>query len=377
MIIYSATFVSSLVFMRVSQAFKKNREVSAFFLVIAIAIPCYLASQRDISIGADTQGYISGMYNLAVKTKSSLFHYLAIAPPWYAVPRTIVGYMSLTWVCAQFSNGFQILLFLITLLSILPVYFAIKKVSNNTNEVMLSYTLYFLFIYNITFNAARQTIALGFYLLAFVCMMKKQYKRTVIYSIISFSFHDTALLIVAIAIIKYLIVDKTKSSNAQKKYECIMIVMSALAVIGFYPLLSLLIHSGIYSHGSVYLAQRRFDFSFIKTGLYLLVYIVISLNKKNMVLTKEDEFYRFISLLSVIWLQIGVFITYADRLSWYFFFPVIHVYLPQIAYGKAGKIKKKRGVYTAIIIMAFIVYWIVLYGVINEHNTVPYVFRRG
>lgn len=363
--------------MRFSQAFKKNKALSFILLALAILIPCYLASQRDISIGADTKGYIYGMYNLAVTSKASLLQYLAIAPPMYSVPKTIIGYMTLTWICGQLENGFQILLFMIELLSIVPVYCAIRKELNSTYEVLLSYALFFLFLYNISFNAARQTVALAFYLLAFVCMMQKQYKRTVLYAIIAFSFHDTVLIISVIALIKYLIIDKTKSFRTQKRYEYIIIIVSILAVVEFYPLLEFLIRSGIYTHGSIYLAQKRFDFSLIKTSLYLIAYIIIMLNKKYLIQSREDEFYRFISLLSVIWLQAGVFITYADRLSWYLFFPIAQLYLPQIANRRAANTNKQKGIYMAIIILAFLVYWIILYGMINEHSTVPYEFYKG
>ena len=104
---------------------------------------------------------------------------------------------------------------------------------------------------------------------------------------------------------------------------------------------------------------------------------MIILNKKFLIRSRDDEFYRFIALLSVIWLQAGVIITYADRLSWYLFIPVINLYLPKIAFRESWKIGKKRWLYSVAIILVFIVFWIVLYGVINEHDTVPYMFYRG
>ena len=116
MFIYFGTFVISIFFLYLSEATKKTKAISFVFLAISIFIPCYLASQRDLSVGGDTRGYIYGLYNLAVTKKSSLLEYLVIAPPWYAVPRTIIGYMSLTWACAKFDSGFQILLFMIELL---------------------------------------------------------------------------------------------------------------------------------------------------------------------------------------------------------------------------------------------------------------------
>ena len=363
--------------MNLSESTKKTKAISIVFLIISISIPCYLASQRDLSIGGDTKGYIYGMYNLAETNKVSLLEYFEIAPPWYAIPRTIIGYMFLNWGCAQFENGFQILLFMIDLLAILPVYLAIKKVSKSRYETVFGYTLFLLFFFNISLNAARQSIGLAFYLLAYVYMTQREYKKTFLFTLVGFLFHDTAIIILPVALIHYVIVDRVKSQKKQRRYEGVIVLLSIIAVLGFYPLLNFLVNTGIYSHGAVYLTLRRFDFSFIKTALYLSVYLIVILNKKYMVQSKEDEFYKFISLLSVIWLQAGALITYADRLSWYLFYPIILVYLPKIAYRRNGKISTQRWLYAVAVILIFLAYWVILYGIINEHGTVPYISYNG
>lgn len=92
--------------------------LAAFLTLIGITIPCLLAAVRDKTIGTDVTGY--GMFVYRDTKNVSLLEAFNIRSD---NPR---GFVALAWLINLANGSFEVYLFIIELLIILPAYFSIE-----------------------------------------------------------------------------------------------------------------------------------------------------------------------------------------------------------------------------------------------------------
>lgn len=368
MIIYFITFLLSLFFIYLgSPNNNNNNKFGKLFLSIGLLIPCLLAAFRDINIGSDTSGYIIGLYNLVPKS-SNLFDYFQLCGPWYDIKD--YAYLFITFISSKFFNNFHVLLFLIEFLIIVPIYKALDIMKKNRKDVLLGMCIFFLFMYNVTFNMARQGIALSFSILGLAYVTKNKKVPAFLSLITAILFHKTAILTLFVYFAYYFITSHKKESS--KNFVLFVIyVISFFLVLGYKYIINLLYVTGIYRHGIQYIYRyTKLDFSFIDTFLYLFMLIMLVLNKK-VLLQKEVKykFYLFLAIEGLIVLQLGAFIQYMERVSFYLFYPLLFGGISMIGTNKKGTISRS----SLLLIIFLLIYWFFIFGYLNIHNTVPYV----
>ena len=92
--------------------------LAAFLTLIGITIPCLLAAVRDKTIGTDVTGY--GMFVYRDTKNVSLLEAFNIRSD---NPR---GFVALAWLINLANGSFEVYLFIIELLIIVPAYFSIS-----------------------------------------------------------------------------------------------------------------------------------------------------------------------------------------------------------------------------------------------------------
>lgn len=156
------------------------------YIILWGSILVLLVALRSTQVGNDTKMY---EYIFNSLKQSSLFG------EWMKISTFTSGteygfYFSAYLISRVFE--FRIFLIFMALLSILPVIFVIYKYSDN---VSISLMLYVCFAYyTFSMSGLRQSGALGFIMIAYYFMKEKRVIPYILFCIIAFSFHSSALL---------------------------------------------------------------------------------------------------------------------------------------------------------------------------------------
>jgi len=221
---------------------------------------------------------------------------------------------------------------------------------------------------------ARQSIALSFTILGVSFLDKsggKKIIKPILCFIIAFLFHSTAIINVITCLFFYILHNQKQQKVIKKILLIIVYLASIFIVFDYTDFITLLYKSGLYKHGILYLQNySKLDFSFADTFTYLFVIISLIMNKETIKTKNYNyDFYLAIAMESIILLQLGTFIQYLERISFYCFYPVLFNMLPTVGTSKKGISKNM-----IIIIVFFIIYWIYTFVILNSHGTIPYKF---
>lgn len=362
--IYIITFIISICFFVLASVFKKiNKFLFYIFTSLGIMIPCILAACRDISIGTDVEVYIKGWFDYAKQCSS--FNYF--------VNNLGIGdflYLLITYCSAKLFNDISYLFFIIQLLNIVPIVIALNKYDEKVN-VPFAMILYFLFFYNMSFNIARQSISLSFFILGFTYLLNGKQKKFFVFLLIAFLFHSSAILGLGVYLIFI-------TSNKKNSYIYIALYLFAILLIllNFKSIISILINIGIlpvrYNLYITKYLRSELDFNFVNNFFYLIIFSLnlFIYNSKNF--QKKYLLQLFVVGLAIF--EFGIISSFANRASYYFLFPYIFLYLPQI-FSKKEKLTKNKILIATMTIIIFIVYWVFWITIENVHETYPFVFK--
>lgn len=127
----------------------------------AIFLICFFAALRATSVGSDTQGYPVTFTN-AASGYSSFTAFLN--DPVGAGEEPLDAF--LVWICSRIGAGIGPLLFCYQLLTILPVYFAVRRFDGKV-PLTIAMAVYLFCFFNNSLNMMRQSVACAFLLLSF------------------------------------------------------------------------------------------------------------------------------------------------------------------------------------------------------------------
>lgn len=170
----------------------KNKSIQ----IILICFLIFIAGFRSIDIGTDTENYY-------------LFYY-RILNNYQFISRYEPLFQLLNYFVVKLKLGFEWVTFLSSVLTIIPLYFAFNK---SSRFPLFSWFVYIAFCYYFqSFNIMRQSIAMSWVLLA-ICYLdsnksffdKKSNRKTIIYTIIAILFHYTAVLVLLIYFLNYIL----------------------------------------------------------------------------------------------------------------------------------------------------------------------------
>ena len=362
-----ALFLFSLFFLWIS--LRSAGRVSKFFLVLSVFFPCLLAGMRGTSVGTDMRIYIIRYFNLAVKS-NSFWNYIKM------VEVTDYLYLFINYFVSRITNQIFFELFLQQALTIIPVYVSLFRIFKNKKSIFLGALLYFLFMYNSSFNIARQSIAISFEILGFSYLKEEKFK-TAICIIISILFHNTAIFSLVPFAVFYLY--NSKQLSVRFKFflsacGCICCVLILCFITKLVPILS---------NFSLPFFQRlagnmRFlrDKPDISISDFLLCFFCLILTficrKKTKDFCYDINFFTVLALFGSILSQTGSIISFSQRASYYFLYPVIFIGLP---YTISDSSIKYRNLHSERwIVFFFVAWWIFNILLRNANETLPYVF---
>lgn len=378
--IYIGTFAISLLFIKLSMTMKKkNLIIGRIFEVIGILIPCILASLRDYTIGTDVKVYVSPFFNIARGASSFIDYYNSIAN------MNDILYLFVTYICAHISNDIGLLFFVNEMLVILPIYIALKNKFKDKNEncIILGMLLFYLFFYNQSYNIVRQSIAISFIILGLSFLDEGKNKKFLLCLLIACMFHNTANFFVLILAIYKILVSKKINKKVKFIIEILLLGGGMLCVIFLpnlmflVPKLNILSSSKIEDYTRIYIKTSA-DISYLQIVVYLYVLLIIFMYKKRIEENEKNaDYYVFSTFLSLIILQCGSIISYAERIGYYIFYPLVITMLPYAISKEKNKknITKNDFIVLLSILIMFIIYWWLVIYVKNFNETYPYILR--
>ena len=167
-----------------SQFLKNNNHGNAVFLSLSIGIMWLMIGFRPIYIGSDTASYSETFQKiLTLNTKGS---------------REPLFFIS-TYLIRLLTDNLHVYFLIMESVYCVALFHIMKKYLNNPNESLIAVTLlYLLGFYAFSVAGLRQTIAIGFIILAFIAADNKKWLYYVLCVALAFGFHNTALIALAI-----------------------------------------------------------------------------------------------------------------------------------------------------------------------------------
>jgi hypothetical protein len=197
--------------------------------LISLPLAC-LAGLRTSQIGTDISVY--GAFNFRMAHAfSSLFDYYAYLKN---VNNTEFGYAALNFITGQFTDSLNWFLFILSIVTLVPLFFACLKLRERFNiSLTLQTVLYFAVFFGPSLNAMRQSLAMSWIFLAFTLLLTSDKPNwPVIFGLfaIAFSFHRTALFGAGIIIAYYFFVgnENRQSSSVGRLFSVLAIVAALL-----------------------------------------------------------------------------------------------------------------------------------------------------
>lgn len=372
--IYIFTFIISLIFIYIALCFRKNRFFFLLFSAIGICIPCLLAGLRDYSIGTDVNVYVAPLFRAGsyfdsfrsfILNKSSTVNDIL--------------YLALAYLCRKVTNNITIFFFMSELLVILPIYKSLLMLNEKKQGILLGLFIFFMFFFNQSLNMARQSIAISFTILSMACLVKGKKVGQWLTFFIAILFHSSAIVTLLLFLYNN-ILNSNKIDVRIKKISKIIITIIVMLFVLFLPrIVIFLIKIGILNEAHYMDILTRyviFNINWVNLLFYILIFIYIRLNNKRLSTKfKNWDFFEFMSLLSIIVLQSGTVIKYAERIGYYIFYTILFLVLPQSMPEDLQKMKKNDLLNIFLLMLIFSFYWIFWIIILKYHQTYPFVFR--
>jgi hypothetical protein len=161
------------------------------FTILALLVPCVVAACRDATVGTDLSQYGLNDFNLV--SANGFFDGLSVLLG-YQQP---FGYSLVTTIDVLLFHSLPIHLFILQALTIVPVYMATRRFAGR-EYVWVGMLWYMTMLYPSSLNIMKQMIAVAFLTLAIGPIVKGKKIEFLLWVAIAYSFHQTAVLFIAL-----------------------------------------------------------------------------------------------------------------------------------------------------------------------------------
>lgn len=377
MTIYLIVFACSILFIYFSE-YTYNRQLRGICVSIGILIPAILAGCRDASIGVDVSVYGKPFFERAVQSTSIFIFFSKQA----LLGHIDMGFNAIVYIVSRFAKDYHWSLFVYELITVAVIYWGYKRCNLiYGTPVWLGVLLYYLSLYNASFNILRQTIAVSFVFVACTYIFTKEYKKYIVLMVIAFSVHSSSIIGGAVFPMYSILQIKEGDINERKQLHRGMMIIAVVMVIvvGANQIIQVLVNTGIFREnylrylqgGSYSKVTEGRSVSVAVLGIQLIYMLILFLhyrriNRRNM----QGMFYLMISGLILLITCFGpLFAEYISRLSYYI------VPLQMVGLTNTSNCYKKgisKNVWMAILIVILFATWMRTYVILGYHATVPY-----
>lgn len=335
----------------------------ALFLV-GILLPCLLAGLRADSVGRDVTVYI--IPNIAA-ARAAHGGFLGVCKTLNMAPEYL--YMILVYIATRITDDAGLLLFLIQLLTFLPIVMAANQLKKEVS-ISLAVASYLFCFYLATLNIMRQSIACSFILLGtayLFCNNMKLNFKTILSYLCAIFFHKTGIF----GVITVYALCRLSTARIRRKvyyliYGAIILIPVVLPALFTYLNSKGLIGQTYVWYGNIFLYRigvppqwiLKSPFSFWATAIVLLLIwrtgipcFFIYINRIHNPRVASVRAISICGLLIYLVIHYAYSTIYGERIALPFAFFVI-LLVPYAAQGKF-RLQKK-----AVLLLAIFVFWL-------------------
>ncbi len=368
------TIISITVFFTIVALKSNEKKKIYFFNVLSVLFPSVFAALR-YNIGTDYQIH------------QQVFEEISQGIP--ISKRAEIGYVLLNKVVAIVGGPYNVLLFLVALISIGCIYYTLYFFKNEIC-VPVAMLAYMLLYYQMSFNFIRQMLATSVALLATVVFLQKKKALSIIICCIAASFHITALIYIPVL----LLYDFFSEQRYQHLRNWVYIALTLLVFLYPFILMPVLeqvqewIPSLRYFINYLAVEYKPLGFGMFR---YILLFIVPGvLFYKTMV--KTMRFYYNVSLLGfIMWLTSYVTQREFYRISYTYLIMIIILIgyfwknsenvLQELnikkSFTQTAIYKHRELIFKMLLLALMIFFWYYDYFYLKSHETVPYISILG
>lgn len=362
---------------------KRSRYAVGF---IALMIPCFLAAFRADTVGTDVRVYLIPMFENA-KNSHSIVDFFGTSWVQHYTRKSVasieIGFSLLVYIVTKIFSSLYALQFFIQLLTIIPVWRALEKMSDFLDKriVVVGMMVYYAMCYNYSLNLMRQYIAIGFLVLSFSYLIIGNRKYYIIFQFIAFVFHYAAIAGLIIYIIyEYItgrfITFKTEGDNYKnsKNRSILVIIAGTLAIITLPSLVNMIVNrfGEIKYIGYI---NGAFGLSINQIVLRLPLLVILMMNYKKLRYTYGDKWLLMPTAVGII-IIISQLVNAdgsasssgAYRIVLYF--SALLIIIIPIMYAAFNT--KRNLLYRGLLVGYLLVWWLYYFG-FAEECTVPYL----
>lgn len=363
MLIYFCTFFISFIFAYEAELkFKKGKKKAGkFFSLLAISIPCFLASFRAVGVGTDTHSYIKNVFDICLKSNDFVQAQVLVAE----VSNVEFLYVLMNYVISRFTSSVGVVYFASQFLIQYFVYRACYDNRFKLHKYSVAYLVFMILFFNKSLNMTRQSIAIAIILFSSKYLFEKKPIKYVVLCLVASLFHQAAIFFMLLYPINYMI-----NNGKMKNWIKVLIFIFALMFVVWYDQIIMLLVTNL-GLNARYLLYINTDGGIIKIELFLkIIVLIVSLfyklyNSKDIRLRT----YFYFLVLDLVLYFVGLKASYAYRFSYYFYYFTIFV-IPYFIYH--FKKRENKVIISIIVITLLMSYSFVYYGYHRLDETVPY-----
>ena len=377
---YLSVAIITALFTKLSMSDKYSKKIRIVCMIIAIVLPSVFAGIRQ-GIGTD--------YDIHEAVFKQIDNHEPITEK--KVPE--IGYVLLNQIVSFLGGNFNVLLFVITLLSMLCIYQTCKFYKNKIN-VFIAMLAYMLLYYQMSFNFIRQMLAASIALYGTTYLAQGKKIKSLLWCIVAGCMHNTAFFYIPIILIYSFL-----TNERYRKWKNVAYVVCTVLVFTYpifiLPMLEVVedwipsleyffnylavdyeeLGIGILRYPLLFILPTVLLFKDVKKEKAMLGYFEINMIGFILWLTSyvaKMEFYRFsytflismIILMAYNWKQIQVH--------------PISIGLSKIKNEKLKGIityleKHQVVIYRGSMLILLVFFWYYDYFYLGAHETVPYV----
>lgn len=346
MIFYLLCFV---LFILVYKIFEKRGKL--LYAFIAALLPALLEGLRYKFLGEDMLGYGS-MYFYDLKGTTNIFKALSLDES------KEIGFKLIIYISQQLSDSINFYMFLCAYLKIGIIYYLAFVNRKRLNSTVFLLT-YFVFMYCYGFSLMRQSIALAISMLAVYFWVEKNYKFYIVAVAIGYTFHNSALIMLFLPLIRYIPNMKVAIS--------IGVGGSLFLYFAITTIMSYLLTTNIFNEGKVEMyidTGVKMACADFVVSIFFCLYSLFIIRTKKLLSEELTMACILCSFFSLTFLLLSNYIEVAFRMAFYFEFALL--LLTPIAIKNS-----KQKLHELAYVILFIAYFIV----VARHGlggTIPY-----
>ncbi len=334
-------------------------------MMLASFVIAFIAGVRNPLIGTDTMLYVFPFFNV-VHLYDSFSALYKFEKDWIDVE-----YLYVVWnyAIATLTNKFELFLCMTHALMygsfFLAAYIQRKKI------ILWLFVFIFCFcFFRESLNTMRQSIALGFCLIAFSYLINDKLKSSLLWIAIAYGFHHTAFIFLVVCLL-WLVSKKYWKILNKRKMKIILVGLMFV----FLESLALVVNTaesiGIVDdrYGARYLTEdvygTNLPISLLALNIVNLI-VFYTIKKRNKAFGIYICFFEYILIISLLFCFSGLISTFAVRMGSYF------LYLSLIIFPFMYQTYVSSKLVKSFHMTFLVIYWIMTVIIANLGHTYPY-----